>query len=301
MNKLVHCETNCETNCEEIGNKTDATMVDLHIHRPTGLRRNLQRLCSVFGLEKDDKNTLRSMFSSTSVFVPVYDREFQCDIAFSFWGFVKNDETRTRLLEFLFWCLQPKTYMAGETLAGKFIEGFMIVSLDRLHIGRDAFGKWLDKFFDIMKMSAGTIIFTEHLGEQMLTSMNRIQGSNKLRTNIYTDWNRNFLKLYTLVSKIKTEQQRVMSVTGMPFTAENFVDVVMQNRSNEMHRTLQRESREEIQTFPRTISQGWEVRPGIVRQIMSRTSSGHPERRQHLQSNELLIDESVTYEQIITR
>ena len=98
MNKLVHCETNCETNWEEIGNETDATMVDLHIHRPTGLRRNLQRLCSVFGLEKDDKNILRSMFSSTSVFVPVYDREFQCEIAFSFWGFVKNDDTRTRSL-----------------------------------------------------------------------------------------------------------------------------------------------------------------------------------------------------------
>ncbi len=142
MIKLVHCETNCETNWEEIGGKTDATMVDLHIHRPTGLRRHLQRLCSVFGLEKDDKNILRSMFSSASVFAPVYDREFQCDIAFSCWGFVKNDDTRTRLLEFLIWCLQPKTYMAGETLAGKFIEGFMIVSLDRLHIGRNAFGIW---------------------------------------------------------------------------------------------------------------------------------------------------------------
>jgi hypothetical protein len=28
-------------------------------------------------------------------------------------------------------------------------------------------------------MSAGTIVFTEYLGEQMLTSMNRIRGSQK--------------------------------------------------------------------------------------------------------------------------
>jgi hypothetical protein len=44
-------------------------------------------------------------------------------------------------------------------------------------------------------MSAGTIVFTEYLGEQMLTSMNRIRGSQKLRTNMYTDWNKDFLML----------------------------------------------------------------------------------------------------------
>jgi hypothetical protein len=143
----------------------------------------------------------------------VYTSEFQCEVAFSFWGNVKNDEARLRLLEFLFCCMQPRMYMAGETLPGHFVEAVMIVKLDRLHIQRDAFANWIDAFFDMMRMSAGTSVFEQYLGEQMLTSMRRIQCSQKLRTNTFTEWNKDFMMLYTKLQNDRTEQEWVMSST----------------------------------------------------------------------------------------
>ena len=202
----------------------------LQIRRPSGLRRCVEKLCGAFGLTKSDKDLVKSMFSSTSVFVPVYTSEFQCEVAFSFWGYVKNDQARLRLLEFFFCCMQPRLYMAGETLPGHFLEAVMIVKLDRLHIYRDAFAKWIEAFFEIMPMSAGTTVFEKYLGEQMLTSMRRIQHSTKLRTNSFTEWNKDFLRLYLKLEKDRTEQERVMSFTGLPFTSENFIDI-HQNRS----------------------------------------------------------------------
>jgi hypothetical protein len=88
------------------------------------MRRHLERLGSDFGLEKANKDLLRSMFSSATVFVLVYNREFQCEVVFSFWGFVKNDESRIRVLDFLFWCMQPRMYMAGETKQGHHVEAY---------------------------------------------------------------------------------------------------------------------------------------------------------------------------------
>ncbi len=195
------------------------------MRRPSGLRRSVQRLSGAFGLTKSDKDLMKSMFSSSSIYVPVYTSEFHCEIAFGFWGYVKNDEARLRLLEFLFSCMQPRLYMAGETLPGHFMEAVMIVKLDRLHMHRDAFANWIDAFFDIMPMSAGTTVFEQYLGEQMLTSMRRIQHSTKLRTNSFTEWNKDFLRLYLKLQKDRTEQERVMSFTGLPFTSDNFIDI----------------------------------------------------------------------------
>ena len=79
------------------------------------MRRHLQRLGGALGLDKANKDRRKSTFSSETAFVPVYTREFKCEVVFSFWGFVKNDESLIRLLEFLFWCMQPRMYMAGET------------------------------------------------------------------------------------------------------------------------------------------------------------------------------------------
>lgn len=166
------------------------SMANWQMCRPSGLRRSVERLSGAFGLAKSDQDLLKSMFSSTSTFVPVYNSELQCEVAFSFWGFVKNDEARVRLLEFLFWCIQQRMYMAGQTLPGHVIEAVMIVRLHRLHTQRDAVENWLDTFFDIMRMPAVTIVFKQYLGEQMLSSVQRIQCSQKLRTNTYTERNK---------------------------------------------------------------------------------------------------------------
>jgi hypothetical protein len=223
---------------------------ELQIHRPSGMRRHLQRLGGALGLDKANKEQLKSMFSSQTVFVPVYNREFQCEVVFSFWGFVKNDESRIRLLDFLCWCMQPRMYMAGETKEGHHVEAIMIVRLDRLHIQRDAFKSWLDLFFDRLQISAGTVVFQEYLGEQMLTSMDRIQRSQKLHTNMYADWNKDFLMLYQMLSQNRAHQQRVLSVTGIPLTADNFVEMFHNNTNG----------RGNVHRPSRSIAQEWNWR-----------------------------------------
>ena len=110
--------------------------------------------------------------------------------------------------------MQPRMYMAVETKQGNHVEGIMIVGLERLHVQSNVFESWLDLFFDRMKMSANTLVFTEYLGEQMLTSMDRTQLSQKLHTNIFAEWNKDLLVLYQKLSKKRADQQRVLIVTG---------------------------------------------------------------------------------------
>ena len=110
--------------------------------------------------------------------------------------------------------MQPRMYMAVETKQGNHVEGIMIVGLERLHVQSNVFESWLDLFFDRMKMSANTLVFTEYLGEQMLTSMDSTQLSQKLHTNIFAEWNKDLLVLYQKLSKKRADQQRVLIVTG---------------------------------------------------------------------------------------
>jgi hypothetical protein len=86
-------------NCVEI------KQPELQIRRPVGFRRHLQRIAGSLGLGKSNNDMLKSMFSSCTSFVPVYDRVFQCEIVFSFWGFVKSDDARFKLLDFLIWLM----------------------------------------------------------------------------------------------------------------------------------------------------------------------------------------------------
>jgi hypothetical protein len=205
--------------------QSEHKQAQLQIRRPVGLRRHLQRLVGALGLEKSNKEVLKSMFSAETTFVPVYNRVFQCELVFSFWGYVKNDEARVKLLDFLIWLMQPRMYMSAVTKQGNHVEGLMIISLQRLHVQRDVFEAWLDLFFDTLHMSAGTLVFTEYLGEQMLSCMDRIQRSQKLRTNFFAEWNKDFQLLYDNLSNTRAEQQRVLNATGMPFTAEHFINM----------------------------------------------------------------------------
>jgi hypothetical protein len=206
-------------------NLSEHKQAQLQTRRPVGLRRHLQRLVGALGLPKSKKEVLKSMFAAETTFVPVYNRVFQCELVFSFWGFVKNDETRVKLLDFLIWLMQPRMYMSAITKQGNHLEGLMIISLTRLHVQREVFESWLDLFFDTLQMSAGTLVFTEYLGEQMLSCMDRIQRSQKLRTNLFAEWNKDLQLLYDNLSNAREDRQRVLNVTGMPFTADNFIDM----------------------------------------------------------------------------
>ena len=66
---------------------------ELQIRQTVSLRRHLQRLAGAFRLEKANKDLLKNKFSYQTVFVSVYNREFQCEVVFIFWGFVKRDKS----------------------------------------------------------------------------------------------------------------------------------------------------------------------------------------------------------------
>ena len=212
---------------------------ELQIRRPPGLRQHLQKLGSALGLEKSNRDMLTNMFSSNTNFMPVYDRVFQCEFVFSFWGFVKSDNTLIKLLDFLIWLLHPRMYIAAETKEGHHMEAMMIISLPRLHVKRNVFESWLDLFFDRLHMSAGTLFFTEYMGEQMVSCMDRILRAQKLRTNVFAEWNKDFLMFYKNVLKTKEDQQRVLSFTGIAFTAENFINL-SNNSTNANNSTNER-------------------------------------------------------------
>jgi hypothetical protein len=120
-------------------------------------------------------------------------------------------------------------YMTAEMKQGNHVEGIMIVGLERLHVQSNVFESWIDLFFDRLKMSANTLVFTEYLGEQMLTSMDRTPHSQKLRTNIFAEWNKDLLMLYQKLSKKRADQQRVLIVTGNTIDRWQFYRHIPQN------------------------------------------------------------------------
>jgi hypothetical protein len=190
-------------------------------------RRMIARLAAAWGLDKTATTSVRAMFSSKTTFRPVgvehcRDPEVQ-EVCFSFWGFVPSDEARWRLLEFFSWSMWPRMYMSGQTRAGSMMETIMVVRVDLLDIGREQFETWLEKFLSTLRMSAGVHVFTRCLDEPMISCMQRIQGSNKLRSNFNCSWNQDFRILYDALQRERSMQASIMAITGMQFTSENFV------------------------------------------------------------------------------
>ena len=140
------------------------------------LRHLTHTLSVLCGLKREEKKHLLGMFTRN----PIHhiDQQGTNGVAFSFWGFVRSDEMRIHLIKYLNCTLHPKVFLVGETKE-HFIEGIMIVKQNILHITSNDFEEWLDSFFSKLRMSAGTNIFTEYLGDQMLTSMERVKKSMK--------------------------------------------------------------------------------------------------------------------------
>ena len=113
--------------------------------------------------------------------------------------------------------------MSGQTRAGSMMETIMVVRVDLLDIGREQFETWLEKFLSTLRMSAGVHVFTRCLDEPMISCMQRIQGSNKLRSNFNCSWNQDFRILYDALQRERSMQASIMAITGMQFTSENFV------------------------------------------------------------------------------
>ena len=225
------------------------------------LRHLTHTLSVLCGLNREEKKQLLSMFTRN----PIHhiDRQGTNEVTFSFWGFVRSDEMRMHLIKFLNCTLRPKVFLVGETKQ-HFIEGIMIVKQNILHTTSNDFEEWLDNFFSKLKMSAGTNIFTEYLGDQMLTSMERVKQSMKICSNIHTNDNADFMSLYELKLKMRREKEYVMMMTGISFTAQEFVNVFhMRGGTFRASENLTRNST---------------VRDGVVRPIPLSIRSGLSER-----------------------
>jgi hypothetical protein len=210
------------------------------IRRPAALSKRLHRLMHVLKLEQSNRKQLKGLFCPETKTKSVYATFFQNELAFSFWGFVKSDDTRGRLLDFLNWLFNPRVYMTATTRGGNFLEGIMIISLHKLEITRDAFELWVECFFETLQMSAGTLVFTEYLGEQMLSCMQRVHQSDKFRSNLFAEHNKDFRLLYQNLIQRRNDNNKVLQVTGLHFTTFNFTNMFgnLTSRESENRQTL---------------------------------------------------------------
>lgn len=189
---------------------------DLHAH--------LEDLARAFDVPQRAP-ALRAMFCTRGAHVPVASAEFQRELAFSLWGFARHDHARHQLLCVLLCCLQPRVYMAAETLAGHHVELLMVVKLDRLCLARERFEDWLGAFLAELAMSAGVLVFQDYLGEQMLASIQRIQAGQKLRSNLRAEANKDFRLLCSTLQQLAADAARVRQFTRLELSADNFIDL----------------------------------------------------------------------------
>ena len=239
---------------------TSATEKTLQISRAPGLGKRLNKLCGALKLEISNRKQLKSLFSAENktVFMKpsVHGGLVQNEVAFSFWGFLKTDQMRIKLLEFLYWLLNPRVYMSGTNSKTKFLEGIMIFSVNRLgfralidrkaetpsinivsHRLReaaavDAFESWIDGFFETLQMSAGTLVFKDYLGAQMLSCMERIHHSDQFRSNMFSEHNKDFRLLYSHLVEQNNNNNKVLQATGRHFTTNNFINMFANYHSN---------------------------------------------------------------------
>jgi hypothetical protein len=193
------------------------------------LKSNLPKLAEAFDMHSDDAASLGRMFCQKRAFVPVFTAEFQCEFAFSCWGFVKDDNARRLLLKVMLLCMNPRVYMVSETLSGHHVEVMMIVKLEKLCMSRAQFEQWLEAFLEKLRMSAGLVVFQQYLGEQMISCMQRIEKGANLRSNIAITWNRDFLLLYNNLLQKRADATRVKEFTKLEFTVDNFINMFVQN------------------------------------------------------------------------
>ena len=242
--------TTLTTNMSNINDKNDvtsATKKTLQICRTPGLGKRLHKLIGAFKLEKSNRKQLKSLFSSENKTVSlkpsIHGRLVQNEVAFCFWGFVKTEEMRIKLSEFLHWLFNPRVYMIGKNNKTKFVEGIMIIGLNKLEItentrkievdeAAEVFESWIDGFFETLQMSAGTLVFKDYLGAQMLSCMERIHHSDHFRSNMFSEHNKDFRLLYSHLVEQNNNNNKVLQATGRHFTTNNFINMFANQQSN---------------------------------------------------------------------
>jgi len=244
------------SNVNDTNDVTSATKEALQINRAPGLGKRLHKLCGALKLDTSNRKELQSLFSSETTKTVINGGLVQCEVAFSFWGFAKTDEIRCTVLGFLHWLFNPRVYMTATNSKTNFVEGIMIFSLNKLgimktrrtgtstsistHISskrfgaqavKNAFESWIDSFFEALQMSAGTLVFDDYLGAQMVSCMKRIYHSEQFRSNLFSEHNKDFRLLYFNLVEQNNNNNTVLQATGRHFTTNNFINIFANQQS----------------------------------------------------------------------
>jgi putative transposon-encoded protein len=106
----------------------------------------------------------------------------------------------------------------------------MVVPIKPLMISPADFEVWMEKFAEYIGNSAGVVCFSEYFGDQMLSSMMRLDSSKKITSNFPCHYHKDFSMLYKTLSMKHQQEERVRNVTGCAYTPESFVNCVLAYR-----------------------------------------------------------------------
>lgn len=151
------------------------------------------------------------------------------ELALTFWAFPPSDDAWSAIQRFLLKTLKPRVYESSETRQAQ-RELFMVVPLKPLMTSQSLFEHWMDLFAELVGMSSGCVCFSEYFGPQMLSSMLRVDKGRKLTSNFPCQYHKDFSILYSRLANQRASDERVRSVTGMEFTACNFINTSIHNR-----------------------------------------------------------------------
>ena len=90
-------------------------------------------------------------------------------------------------------------------------------------------------------MSAGTFVFKDYLGAQMISCMERIHHSDHFRSNMFSEHNKDFRLLYSHLVEQNNNNNKVLQATGRHFTTNNFINMFANQHSNAGAASLQAE------------------------------------------------------------
>ncbi len=190
---------------------------------PGLLSLKVKALTDAWNLEERTQAQLTCMFDTTASPRLVTSLP---EVCLCFWGFTPSAHAWGVLRTFILAVFQPRLYMASETRESC-VEMLMILPCDRLQGGRsqDHWDVWLQTFLDHFCMSAGTIVFSQCMSEQMLSCMDRIHNGKTLRWNLNSPKNRDFERLWMHLKNSHRANSLTRSVTGLQFTANNMIRV----------------------------------------------------------------------------
>lgn len=191
----------------------------------TRLFGNLARTCAIEDAQLEE---LSNMFVANSTLKKPIMSSWP-ETAMTIWVFPQTEHAWNAIQRFLLKTLRPRVYEASETRPAQ-KELFMVVPLKPLMTTPEKFDKWIEKFTELIGMSAGCVCFEEYFGAQMLSSMMRVDNGKKIASNFPCQYHKDFSMLYVRLSEQQSTDSRVRKITGKDFNQTNFVQMFLQNQ-----------------------------------------------------------------------